>query len=173
MQADLSFGAGANADTMPRKYAQREIERRWLVPSAVDALIAGAPFSDIEDRYVLGTRVRLRTVHLPDGSTQWKFCKKYPRAAAETFGAITNLYLTGPEFEVLAMLPCAIARKRRYRVAGGSIDVYTHPKTLAVFEVEFDTEAAAASFVPPPFVGREITGVDAFSGAALAGFRGA
>jgi CYTH domain-containing protein len=158
---------------MPRKYAQLEIERRWLVPSAVDALTAGAPFSDIEDRYVLGTRLRLRKVHTPDGSAQWKFCKKYPKPAAGAFEVITNLYLTEPEFETLATLPCAVARKRRYRVAGGSLDVYTHPKTLAVFEVEFDTEASAASFVPPRFVGKEITGVDGFSGATLAGIKGA
>lgn len=163
------LASAATSVVMSRKYARLEIERRWLVSEDVRSSTSSAPYSDIEDRYVTGTRLRLRRVTSCDGATQWKFCKKYPRAGGDTYESITNLYLSKAEVEVLSALPCSIVRKRRYRLAVGSLDVYTHPRALNVFEVEFETEVEAQGFVPPPFAGREITGEESLSGAALAG----
>jgi CYTH domain-containing protein len=151
------------------KYARPEIERRWLVTSDVDALIAGAPCVEIEDRYITATRLRLRCVRSPAGATQYKLCKKYPKAPGDAFESITNIYLTADEFERLARLPAAVARKRRHRLAAGSLDVYSHPRRIAIFEMEFASAAEAAAFVAPAFAGREITGDESLSGAALAG----
>jgi CYTH domain-containing protein len=153
---------------MSQKYARLEIERRWLVSGDVQQLIAAAPFSNIEDHYLTGTRLRLRAVSSPEAPAQWKLCKKYPKTAGQVFEFVTNIYLSESEFNVLARLPCSVVRKRRYRLAVGSLDVYTSAEP-AVFEREFETEDQACSFVPPSFVGREITGEESLSGAALAG----
>ena len=157
-----------NSDVMSQKYARLEIERRWLVPGDVSALIDGLPSSEIEDRYLVGTRLRLRTVTSPDGSTQRKFCKKYAASPDKTFESITNLYLTDQEFQVLAALPAAVSRKRRHRLVQGSLDLYTQPAGVAIFEIEFTSESEARAFRAPSFVGIEVTGEEAYSGATLA-----
>jgi CYTH domain-containing protein len=149
------------------KYARLEIERRWLVQRPVTALVGGASWRDIEDRYLAGTRLRLRTVVSQDDSRQWKFCKKYGASPGEPFEPIANLYLSEAEHAVLAQLPATVIRKRRYRVAEGSLDVYTQPAGVVIFEAEFESEAEARAFEPPFFVEREVTGEEAFSGPAL------
>ncbi len=154
---------------MSDKYARLEIERRWIVIGGIADLIASATVLDLEDRYISGTQLRLRAVSSADAPPRWKLCKKYPRRDGDPFEFITNVYLTEAEFRLLSALPGVVARKRRYRLAVGSLDVYSFPQTSAVFEVEFDTVAQAASFVPPSFVGQEITGRASSSGAALAG----
>src|SRR5687768_2319592 len=106
---------------MSQKYARPEFERRWLVAGDLSALVHGATSSEIEDRYIPGTRLRLRTVTSADGSRQWKFCKKYPPSPGQRFESITNLYLSHEEFQVLAALPAAVSRKRRYRLVHGSL----------------------------------------------------
>ena len=47
------------------RYAHLERERRFLLPSAssADQLASGARVLTIEDHYLRGTRLRLRTVH--------------------------------------------------------------------------------------------------------------
>jgi CYTH domain-containing protein len=61
------------------------------------------------------------------------------------------------------------ARKRRYSLPSGSLDVYFEPNAdLAVFEMNFDDEGSASEFEPPHFVTREITNESAFTGASLA-----
>lgn len=151
---------------MKPKYALLEIERRWLV--------GNMPHGDnatpvlITDKYIRGTRLRLRRMDTPDGTPIFKFCKKYGdrRGAAEP---ITNLYLTPDEHALLDRLPGIEVTKRRIRLSTGAIDIYSHAdEELYIFEVEFENEQAAGTFVPPDFAGREITEDDAHSGLALA-----
>jgi CYTH domain-containing protein len=147
------------------KYALLEIERRWLVDLAkVD--LSGAPGRDIEDLYIAGSRLRLRKISGAE-ETAFKLSKKYGKCTplAEP---ITNLYLTEREYGLLSSLPGTRTRKRRYTLAGGSLDVYVAPRAgLAVFEVEFESERAASDFVPPAFVTREITNEPGPSGIGL------
>lgn len=152
----------------PPKYSLPEIERRWLVDGPRCPSVEGLPYRDIEDRYFLGTGLRLRQMISEDGTTVHKLCKKYGRDT--TIGeAITNLYLSPEEHELLSQLGGAVVRKRRYLCAGGSLDVYTYPNDgFTVFEIELDSEAAAAVYSPPAFVAAEITSNPRYSGAALA-----
>ena len=151
---------------MKPKYALLEIERRWLVseiPVGEDA-----PPVLITDKYIHGTRLRLRRVDTPEGATIFKFCKKYGtgRGAAEP---ITNLYLNSDEHALLDQLPGIEVTKRRFRLAAGAIDVYDRADdALCIFEIEFENLTAARAFVPPGFTGREITEDDTLSGLALA-----
>jgi CYTH domain-containing protein len=158
---------GASVCAIP-KYSALEIERRWLADVAAVGDLSSVPFRDIEDRYIADSRLRLRRIAQPDGSIVFKLVKKYgPRAAGAE--PVTNIYLTRLEHEWLSVLPGAVTLKRRYRVAGGALDIHRRPRAgLAIFEVEFEDDAASQAYRPPPFVIREITGDPLFSGAALA-----
>ena len=151
-----------------QRYARLEIERRWLVAGDVSQLIHGQPSREIEDRYLVGTRIRLRTLTSSDGSIQWRMCKKYERSPDQQFEFITNLYLSKQEFQVFAALPAEVSRKRRYPLAQGSLDLYAQPVGVTIFEVDFASESEATAFQAPSFAGMEITGVEAYSGAMLA-----
>ena len=149
------------------KYAMFEIERRWLVDPANVPALDESRRVDIEDRYVEGTRLRLRRMHSAAAGTVFKFCKKYGGRNAG-IEPITNLYLTHQEYDQLSNLPGHFVRKRRYHLDQGAIDLYDPALSVVVFEIEFANEAAALAYRPPAFVGREITDDADFSGAALA-----
>ncbi|HKE49757.1 MAG TPA: hypothetical protein VKB52_16955 [Rhodanobacteraceae bacterium] len=150
------------------KYARPEIERRWLVAREALPDLARLPVRRIEDRYLSGGHLRLRIVIDGDGARICKLGKKYD-AVAKGEMPIVSIYLSDEEADALGTLPCRTARKNRYALRDGSLDVYVDPPhPFAVFEIEFDDATAAAAFVPPPFAGREITGDADFSGFALA-----
>ena len=149
------------------KYSLPEIERRWLVPAAFLDGLAGQPHRVIEDVYIERTRLRLRAIHEPDGRVAYKLCKKYGRSDSLA-QPITNIYLSGDEYLALLALGGSRVRKQRYAVADGAIDVYLSPVPLGIFEIEFPSEQAAAAYVPPRFVGREVTDDMDYSGASLA-----
>jgi CYTH domain-containing protein len=155
--------------TEPPKYSRIEIERRWLVDlSAVD--LQSTSFREIEDLYIAESRLRLRKVSGPNERT-FKLGKKYGKCTPLS-EPITNLYLTEEEYLRLSVLPGYHARKRRYSLQLGSLDVYGEPnKGLAVLEVEFSSEQSATEFVPPHFATREVTNESEFSGAFLAQHR--
>src|SRR5512141_2012631 len=135
----------------PPKYSLLEIERRWLVDPAQLPALDAADARRIEDRYLAGTRLRLRRVTAPGGAVTMKLCKKYGRR--DTIGEpITNLYLDAAEYAALAALPAAALVKRRYRFGDGTIDVHESPRQgLALFEQQFESVEAAALFSPPDF----------------------
>jgi hypothetical protein len=143
------------------KYSQLEIERRWLVDlSRIDLDCLGEP-EIIEDRYLVGTRLRLRKMSGPKGDV-FKFVKKYGRSGwAEP---ITNLYLDQGEYDVIASLPARCVRKSRFRLDGGSLDLFGE---FAIFEKEFPSIEAAEDYQPGAFVVREL-GESELTGAQIA-----
>lgn len=150
------------------KYTMMEFERRWLVGREALGSIQIHREQTITDKYLLGTRMRLRRVETSSGDVSYKLCKKYGKISrfAEP---IVNTYLSEAEFELLNQLPGASITKFRKYVADGAIDVFgRRSDTLAIFEVEFESEAAAECYVPPRFVLEEVTDVHRFSGAVLA-----
>ena len=152
------------------KYAQAEIERRWLADLSAAGRLDGLPRHTIDDLYIAGTRLRLRRVEDASGAVVFKFCKKY---GADGFSeAITNLYLTEAEHRTLSGLPGQRVRKHRHAIAGGALDVYVGEPPLAIFEIEFATVVEAAGYRPPAFAGAEITRDPAYSGLALAALLG-
>lgn len=162
------------ADTTPPtdpKYSKLEIERRWLVPGGLPELAVNAPVRLIEDRYILGTHLRLRATTEAGQDPIYKLGKKYPsdRPLAGGARSVVSVYLTHEEYAALCGLPTHQSAKRRYAFSGGSIDVYAAPRQgLTLFEVEFPSLEAAGAFVPPQFVGEEVSGVDDYSGFSLA-----
>jgi CYTH domain-containing protein len=154
-------------DSAPPKYSLREFERRWLVDADQAPSIPPGAGVTIQDRYLEGSRLRLRRVVSADGHTVYKLCKKYgDRPGAES---ITNLYLSAVEYRRLSALPGTVVEKHRHALADGSLDQYARDgDALMILEREFADADAAARFAPPAFAAREITRDEAFSGAALA-----
>jgi len=91
------------------KYSRVERERRFLLAEAppVSAVTASRR---ITDRYLPGTRLRLRRIDYRDsGACEFKFTQKVP-AARRGFvqGLITNTYLSAAEYDLLASLPALV-----------------------------------------------------------------
>jgi CYTH domain-containing protein len=149
------------------KYSAAEIERRWLVHLTQIGSLAALPRREIEDRYIAGTYMRLRKVSAELEAAIFKLGKKYGKGNSLT-EQVVSVYLTEEEFNVMAAMPSAAVKKSRYTIAGGALDVYQYPNSgFAVFEVEFQSEAAAINYTPPSFTSEEITHNAKYSGFAL------
>ena len=151
------------------KYARIERERRFLLagPPAPSAVVA--TFS-ITDRYLTGTRLRLRHVHHIDGGNdEYKFTQKIPSGLpGPVQGLITNIYLTRAEYEILARVPAAVLSKTRLRVPPVGIDIFEGELAgLIVAEAEFTSDTSTAAFSPPPYCTAEITDDPRFTGGSL------
>lgn len=154
------------------RYARVELERRFLLgapPPGLGAAIA------IYDRYLLGTRLRLRRMEPGrDGPVDRKLGQKVrPDPADPSRVLLTNLYLSEAEYDLLANLPAAELRKIRYpwllgdRLVG--IDVFAGPlEGLVLLEADFESEEAMAAFAAPADARAEVTHDDRFSGGTLA-----
>jgi len=160
------------------KYAVVERERRWLVDPAVAADVLGrSDYSRrlrIADRYVRGTRLRLRTVTAHDGAVVTKLGHKVvvdpePPSRIEH----TSPYLDAAEAELLAALPADTLTKDRHRLDHGgptlALNVFTGRHAGLVL-VEVDLGAGDGTAVAPlPFpVVADVTADHAFTGDALA-----
>lgn len=135
---------------MPPKYSLPEIERRWLVDLSQIDLAALEEPEIIEDRYLMGTRLRLRRMSGPKGVV-YKLVKKYGRSG--WVEPITNLYLDEVEYANLATLPARSLVKKRFRLKDGALDLINEH---AIFEVEFASLEAAQAYQPQSFVLREL-----------------
>ncbi len=153
----------------PPPYTKPEFERRWLVLAEAALESHADRVREIEDRYLQGTRLRLRKVTERGQATIYKLGKKYEPEALGNHHVVST-YLNEVEYMLLASLPARIARKRRFTVSGGALDVYEQPNPgLRVFEVEFTSPEEAERYVPPDGIGKEVTDALAFTGYSLAG----
>lgn len=147
-------------------YARTEREWRWLLPAVPAQVTAGV---DIDDRYLADSSLRLRHVHGSAGDVYKLAQKVRPRADDPSVVAITNIYLTVAEHEMLAALPAASLTKRRHRWAVDGHDLVVDEllgrwSGLVLAELEHDAEAAR----PVVADAVDVTGDDRFSGGALA-----
>ncbi|RKE17037.1 hypothetical protein [Streptomyces sp. TLI_171] len=163
---------GAYAGPEPGKYARVERERRFLLARAPEPA-AVTVARRITDRYVSGTRLRLRRMErLDTGECTYKLTQKIPAPPGEpgaAQGLITNLYLSGAEYGLLlATLPGPELVKTRLSVAPFGVDVFEGPlRGLVLAEAEFDTAEAAETFVPPADTVAELTSDPRFTGGSL------
>lgn len=148
------------------RYARPERERRFLV-AEVPALLE--PLREVEDRYLDGTALRLRTVRVGDEVLHKLTQKVRARPQDPSATALTNLYLTGEEHALLAQLPAATLRKVRGVVADEPrwvVDRFDGELTgLVLAEVELDGDE---DLPLPGWLGREVTRDDRYSGGELA-----
>ncbi|MET8631613.1 hypothetical protein [Streptomyces sp. NPDC004680] len=150
------------------KYSRVERERRFLLPRP-PGLSAVTAARVITDRYVVGTRLRLRRADFQDGRCELKLTQKVPipRPGAVQ-GLITNTYLSPAEYDVLASLPAAVLSKHRFSVPPLGVDVFDgHLRGLVLAEAEFTSNEEAQSFAPPAECVAEVTDDARFTGGQL------
>jgi len=152
---------GLEAELVSLKYARPELERRWRVELALRPPVEDLDFVVIEDRYLAGTRLRLRRMTRSDGWTACKLTKKYETDRPEARPIVTT-YLSEAEHALFAALPAHPLRKRRYHVPLGgrlwSLDLFEGLLGgLELVEIEAPDEASLAALVPPRWATKEIT----------------
>ncbi|MBY8878753.1 hypothetical protein [Actinacidiphila acidipaludis] len=149
------------------KYARVERERRFLLAASPPAPPATA--FRIVDRYLTGTRMRLRRVEQPGAEPVFKLTQKIPaRHPGAMQGLITNTYLSAAEYEVFAGLPARVLSKTRYSVPPLGVDVFEQPlHGLVLAEAEFDSDASARVFAVPSSAVAEVTADPRFTGGRL------
>jgi len=88
------------------KYSCIELERRFLVRALPPNIVAGSYRWRIVDRYIEGTRLRLRRMESAAGDRiQRKLTQKFSESAEPTVQTIiTNIYLNEAEYRVLEAL---------------------------------------------------------------------
>jgi len=152
------------------KYARVERERRFLLAGPPTASMTMAP-RQITDRYLTGTRLRLRIVeYLGRQTTEYKLTQKVPAGLpGPVQGLITNIYLAEDEYSVFATLPAAVLSKTRVSVPPLSIDIFSPPlHGLVLAEAEFTTDGQASCFRAPACSVAEVTDDARFTGGRLA-----
>jgi CYTH domain-containing protein len=140
------------------KYSIPEIERRWLVDAGQLPDLSTLKRVSIVDRYIRGTRLRLRMLESAEG-TKYKLCKKYGKESQFTEN-ITNIYLSLVEFSLLVTLPAKVVNRERYYlqledvVMSINLPDGNHP---IIAECEFGSLEKARAFVPPEFCTEEVS----------------
>jgi len=151
-----------------RKYALVERERRFLLAESP----VGVPTHQvlIEDRYLRGTRLRLRrmtNLEEPGFRLTYKLTQKIPSVSGAP-GLITTLYLSADEYAALLGIPADTLRKTRSSFPPLGVDVFEGPlHGLVLAEAEFETARDEASFNLPAQAVAEVTADVRFTGGRL------
>lgn len=158
------------------KYSVPELERRFLLRELPPGV------SDprrIRDRYLKGSRLRLRIVEDLDGQVlERKLGHKRRIDEADPAATHhTSMYLDEAEAALLADLPGRSLVKVRWTIGtdGGRAagDVFEGElESLIMLEAEFRTYEERAAFRPPAWVRQEVTHREEFSGGALSATTG-
>jgi CYTH domain-containing protein len=154
------------------RYAHAEREQRWLLPELPDGLTDAA---SIVDRYLVGTRLRLRSV-TADGATTYKLGQKVrPEPDSPAIVKLTNIYLSGEEYEVLRALRGRDLRKTRWRSVHAAgrlvVDEFSDPLTgLVLAELELRPGEVPKQV---DVLAVDVSEDDRFSGGRLAGLSAA
>ncbi len=117
------------------KYAVVERERRFLLGSLPEGVSSSRK---IVDRYVVGTRLRLREVLEADGTVLRKLGHKVRLTEGPAEVASTNFYLNEEEWALLADLPSRLLRKTRHMVHrdGLAVAIDEHEDGTLVAEID-------------------------------------
>lgn len=150
------------------RYAHLEREQRWLLhevpPNA-------RPRSEIVDRYVRSTRLRLRQVTTQDQVT-YKLGQKVRLTATDPERVkLTNLYLNADEYGILGALPAAEIGKSRFVISWGLVELAVdqfHGRLSGLVLAEIELGPDDDLFELPPFALRDVTHDERYSGGALA-----
>jgi CYTH domain-containing protein len=157
------------------KYARVELERRFLVSRVPEGIVEDRSWR-ISDRYIQNTQLRLRRMEpLDGGEAIFKLGRKdVPSPPDFSRMTITNIYLSGGEYAVLAKLQALELHKVRHQIEHDdhifSVDVFdARLAGLVLAEVGFETpEEMDRSLDLPPWLISEVSNDIRFTGGALA-----
>ncbi len=152
-----------------RSDSPREIERKFLLKKLPENL-ADYPHAEVEQGYLAlednGVQVRLRR----KGDVRTLTYKRGTKTAREE----REIRLSAEQFA--ALWPATEGRrltKVRYDIPCGErtveVDIYTgRHEGLVVAEVEFPDEASCRDFVPPSWIGEDVSGQARYSNVVMA-----
>jgi CYTH domain-containing protein len=129
----------------PLKYAVVERERRFLVRGLPNGT---ARRHTIVDRYVDGTRLRLREVRDADGSVTRKLTHKVRLSDGPGEIACTNFYLDESEWQTLSRLASRTIAKTRYVFERDGVRVAVDEHADGTFVAEIDDGGTPSTAVP-------------------------
>lgn len=127
------------------KYAVVERERRFLVSRLPEA---AHERRRIIDRYVTGTRLRLREVVTEEGIVTRKLGHKVRLSEGPHEIACTSLYLDDDEWDVLCQLPAMTLSKVRHLVTRDGVTVAIDELNDGTLLAEIDDQDGAPVPVP-------------------------
>ncbi len=155
------------------RYVQIEREQRWVLRELPDGLVA--PVS-ITDRYLTGTRLRLRMMQSDSHDPVYKLGQKVrPDKSSPAVVKLTTMYLDEDEYARLRRLPGHELRKTRRRMSGAArsdlrglaVDEF-HDHLIGLVLAELDLGADRPAMDHLGLAAIEVTTDDRFSGGALA-----
>ncbi|MGA8248729.1 MAG: hypothetical protein WB797_17610 [Nocardioides sp.] len=150
----------------PLKYAVVERERRYLVRGLPDGT---AERHTIVDRYVDGTRLRLREMRGPDGTVTRKLTHKVRLSDGPGEIACTNFYLDDAEWQALVQLPARTLAKTRHIVERDGVRVAVDELADGTLLAEIDDGDTPATAVPAWLdVAEDVSSDERWTGAHLA-----
>ena len=148
------------------KYAVVERERRYLLASMPEGVTAT---SEIVDRYVTSTRLRLREVRGSDGRVVRKLGQKVRLTDGPREVACTNMYLDDEEWARLVALPATVLRKKRHMLRRDGLRVAIDEHTDGTLIAEIDDGDQPSGAVPAWLdVIADVTDDERWTGAGLA-----
>jgi CYTH domain-containing protein len=160
-------------DPTEAKYTRIEYERRFLVSPLSDWRSAVEPYSKIfEDKYLAGTRLRLRIQTDTDTGRQLIKLSKKLESSSPYFRTIGRILLSPGEYEILERAEGHGLRKiRHYHYHLGrvfSIDVFEGELAgLVLYETEAEGLDELMLIEPPSYTEREVTEDPFFTGGNL------
>ena len=148
------------------KYAVVERERRYRIGRLPDGV---SSTKEILDRYLTGTRLRLREVRESDGTVVRKLGHKVRLTDGPAEVACTNFYLDDDEWALLAALPARLLRKRRHMIHRDGLVVAVDEHEDGTLIAEIDDGDQASDVIPEWLdVVDDVTADEAWTGARLA-----
>lgn len=127
------------------KYAVVERERRYLLATLPEGVTSSR---EILDRYVTGTRLRLREVRENDGTVIRKLGHKVRLTEGPAEVACTNFYLNDAEWTALLALPARLLRKKRHLIHRDGVLVAIDEHEDGTLVAEIDDRESPSDFVP-------------------------
>ncbi|MBC7462933.1 MAG: hypothetical protein H7227_01580 [Actinobacteria bacterium] len=159
-------------ESISLKYAHVENERRFLIRNPVAMPYAGRRLY-IQDRYLVGTRLRLRSVEESGLPTVFKLGQKIRLdGGSPSENAHTTIYLSAKEFDLLAQLPTNELEKVRWINPIGNLSIAIDEFSgrlagLVLAEVDLGTLGTMPSTFPIE-LSVEVTNDERFTGGELA-----
>jgi CYTH domain-containing protein len=148
------------------KYAVVERERRFLVRSVPHGVMG---ISQIRDRYIDASRLRLREVRGHDGRVVRKLGQKIRLGGGPSAIACTSIYLDDEEWTLLSSLPARVVTKRRHHVECDGVQVVIDELEDGTLLAEIDDGDRPPSPVPSWLeVMADVTEDEAWTGGYLA-----
>jgi len=156
------------------KTSRTELHRSFLIQHLPDPLTRASAHIQLFDNYIVGTRLRLRTVRNPETSAWTRILQQRFAASDDRLACmkLCEIYLNDAEYAHFEIFEGTEIRKNRYFHEFDrrtfAFDVYLGKLWgLNMARIEFESIDGLDRFEPPPFAVLEVTNDPFFLGENL------